>query len=123
MIGKFILQVPGSTANVAVWCDVGLMPIKYRIKKRKEGYLWKLINKNRDPVMLECVKEVFSHDMDDPWAREILDIEEEIGISIVNSRLKEVYRHISHAAAIKVLEAKRECSSLDRMPQPQSWFT
>ena len=36
------------------------------------------------------------------WAGEILDTEEEIGISIVNSKLTEVYRQINHAAAIKV---------------------
>ena len=72
--------------------------------------------------MLECVKEVFSHETDDPCAREILDIEEEIGMSIVNRRLKEVYRQIHHAVVIKVLEAKREFSSLDQMPQHQSWF-
>ena len=31
VIGKFIIQVPGSTALAGGWCDAGLMPIHYRI--------------------------------------------------------------------------------------------
>ena len=122
MIGKFILQVPGSTARAVSWLDAGLMPIRYRIKKRKAGYLWRQINKTRDPLMLECIKELFTC-RDDPWAEDILNLENEIGISIANSTLKEVHKQITHAAALFVLDNKRECSSLNLMPQPQAWFT
>ena len=74
IVGKFILQVPGSTAGAVWWLDAGLIPIQYRIKKRKAGYLWKQINKTRDPLMLECIKELFSCRYN-LWAEDILNIE------------------------------------------------
>ena len=59
IIGKFIIQVPNSTAGPAVWLDGGLMPIRYRIMKRKVNYLWRIFNKFQDPLLLECIKELF----------------------------------------------------------------
>ena len=122
IIGKFIIQVPNSTAGPAVWLDGGLMPIRYRIMKRKVNYLWRIVNKFRDPLLLECIKELFGDGGMDPWAKGMLDIEREIGVSIINTPLKVLNRAVLHAASLSVLEAKRGFNSLDVMPQPKLWF-
>ena len=40
---------------------------------------------------------------EDPWAADLLKIEDQIGICIANNTLKEVYSQITHAAAVFVL--------------------
>ena len=38
LVGKFILQIPGSSSKVSTWIDAGLMPIKYRIWLKQSRY-------------------------------------------------------------------------------------
>ena len=90
--------------------------------KRKAGYFWKQINKHQNPLVMECIKDLLIS-REDPWAADLLKIEDEIGICIANNALKEVYSQITHAAAVFVLGCKQGFESLNQMPQPRNWFT
>jgi len=122
MVGKFILQVPGSTSKVAAWCDAGLMPIQYRIWKRKAVFLWKLIFRNEDALMQEGLRDIISVGGEDPWVQEISTIEAALGKSITRFTLKELKSRISHVASLAVLDIKREHDSVSSLPQPRTWF-
>ena len=98
------------------------MPIRYQIMKQKAFYLWKMVNKTKDPLMLECLKELFINGGEDPWAKEILRMDQEIGGEILGSTLRQMSRAITNVAALSVLESKRSKGSLNAMPQPRFWF-
>ena len=72
--------------------------------------------------MLECLKELFISGGEDPWAKEILRIEQESGGVILGSTLNQISRSIMNVAALSVLESKRSKGSLNAMPQPRFWF-
>ena len=51
---------------------------------------------------MECIKDLLIS-REDPWAADLLKIEDEIGICVTNNTLKEVYSQITHAATMFVL--------------------
>ena len=51
---------------------------------------------------MECIKDLWIN-REDPWAADLLKIEDKIGICIANNTMKEVYKQITHAAAVFVL--------------------
>ena len=71
---------------------------------------------------LECLKELFINGGEDPWAKEILRMELEIGGEILGSTLRQISRAIKNVAALSVLESKWSNGSLNAMPQPRLWF-
>lgn len=89
-VGNFILQTPMSTSRTATWCDAGLMPIKYRIAQSKVRFVWKQINKSKDPIMRECLTELLSEGGKDAWMKDFLEMQKEIGISVTTMTLKQV---------------------------------
>ena len=63
--GNFILQVTRSTSKVSTWTEAGLMPMKYRICLRKARYYWRVVNKNQDPMLANCLKAVLENPEED----------------------------------------------------------
>ena len=121
-VGNFILQTPSSTSKVATWCDAGLMPIGYRIMIRKARYVWRSINKNRDPLVLQCMGELAETGRADAWMAEIINIEELLGATIPSFTLRQLRKTLEIKAAMFVLKVKQQHESTRAMPQPRVWF-
>ena len=78
-----------------------------------------MVNKTKDPLMLECLKELLINGGEDPWAKEILRMEQEIGGEILGSTLRQISRAITNVAALSVLESRRSKGSLNAIPGPR----
>ena len=122
LIGNFILQVPVSTSKVASWLDAGLVPIKFRVWLNKARYFWKIMNKKKDEIIKECVQEMLDVTDEDPWIKDIREIEVAIGEPIQGMTIRGLKKAILEVAASDVLEAKQAHPSMSSMPQPVSWF-
>ena len=86
-VGKFMLQIPSSSANIMVWTDAGMIPMYGRIMIRQACYYWKLNNSQHDSILNQCFQEVKS-DPTDPWSNHIKTIIEEVGDFTQCSSLK-----------------------------------
>ena len=75
-VGKFMLQIPSSSANIMVWTDAGMIPMYGRIMIRQACYYWKLNNSQHDSILNQCFQEEKS-DPTDPWTNHIKSIIEQ----------------------------------------------
>ena len=53
-------------------------------------YYWRILNRKKDPILKECVKELRDQGADNPWKKLILKIKGEIGTPIEVLKLKEL---------------------------------
>ena len=122
LVGKFILQIPGSSSKVSTWIDAGLMPIKYRIWLKQSRYVWRLINKRNDDLLQGCLQEILEQDQENPWVQNLSEIENAINSSVATITKKQLHDKVVDAAVLFVLEKKIEHGSMQCMPQAKPWF-
>ena len=59
------LNLPSSTPKISLYNELGMIPIKFMLWRRKLGMWWRLNRKESNVLMKECIKEQISLSL--PW--------------------------------------------------------
>ena len=69
---RSFLNLPSSTPKVSLYIELGVIPIKFNLWKRKLGMWWRISQEKANDLMKECRKEQIDSSL--PWIVEINEI-------------------------------------------------
>ena len=75
------LNLPSSTPKVSLYNELGVIPIKFMLWRRKMGMWWRLNRKESNQLMKECVKDQINLNL--PWILELNSIASQLEIDLV----------------------------------------
>ena len=103
------LNLPSSAPKVSLYNELGIIPIKYMLWRRKLGMWWRLNRKESNQLMKECIKEQINLDL--PWILEINRIASKLGVDLDNAKImsKEQWKQMVKAKVL--VEAKEYMES------------
>ena len=110
---KNMLNLPSSTPRMGLYNEMGVLPIKYMLYKRKMGMWWRINREETNVVIRECKQEQINKNL--PWGQEIIRIATELDLDLtsVNNKTKEiwkkeVYERIEEKAKEEMVEGIRK---------------
>ena len=124
-IGKFALQVRGSTANEIVNTDLGLKPVKMVIYERKLKYFARINDKDfcGSDYVKKCLEFNKQYESKSIFLKEINSICKETQIDIKNvSKWKTWREDLSKWGAKNVVKSMESKSSLRFCSFPKTWW-
>ena len=74
------LNLPSSTPKISLYNELGVIPIKFMLWRRKMGMWWRLNRKESNQLMKECVKEQINLNL--PWILELNKIASRLEIDL-----------------------------------------
>ena len=83
---KRIIKSPTSTPNCAVCLELGLTPVEYEIKRRKLGFLHKILNSDKNGIIARIYndqKTSFEKSGEINWYSEVDDLKKEFEINLI----------------------------------------
>ena len=89
---KRIIKSPTSTPNCAIYLELGLIPIEYEIKRRKLGFLHKILNSDKKGVIARIYndqKTSFEKSGEINWYSEVDDLKKEFEINLTDTQISE----------------------------------
>ena len=78
------LNLPGCTPKVSLYNELGIIPLKYMLWRRKLGMWWRLNREESNKLMKQCVKEQIEHSL--PWMMEINKIACKLQVDLNSAR-------------------------------------
>ena len=67
-----LLNLPSCTPKISLYIELGVLPIKFNLWKRKLGMWWRLSQEKANVLMRECRKEQINSSL--PWMVEMNEI-------------------------------------------------
>ena len=71
---RSIMELPKGAPIAALYLELGILPIKYKIEMRQILYLKKILGKKPDDPVLLAYKEMLKFDSEDNWANNLLGL-------------------------------------------------
>ena len=68
------MELPKGAPIVALYLELGILPIKYEIEMRQILYLKKVLGKKTDDPVLLAYKEMLKFDSEHNWANNLLGL-------------------------------------------------
>ena len=79
-----------------------MIPIQFRILDKSMTYLWKVLHKKHDVLLLDVLQEVLKAGTEDVWGAWVIDQVVKARISLESMTLMEVIGRIKHMAMLYV---------------------
>ena len=88
------LNLPSSTSKVSLYNELGMIPIRFMLWRRKLGMWWRLNREESNSLMKECLKEQINLNL--PWALEINKIACKLEIDLDKAKImsKEQWKNL-----------------------------
>ena len=78
------LNLPSSTPNISLYNEMGIIPIKYMLWRRKLGMWWRLNREESNQLMKQCVSEQINLSL--PWIVELNSIASRIKVDLTKAK-------------------------------------
>ena len=119
VIGRFITQVPKSTATAAVEVEAGLIPFRFRIMERRLNFYRRIMMKSPKELVFKVLKSMTT---EDTWLEKVMEDIKKVGgrDALKNKKMvKEAVRQLAKEEISTEIKGKR---SLESLPLPAYWF-
>ena len=78
------LNLPSATPTISLYNEMGVIPIKFMLWKRKLGMWWRLNRKDSNLLMKECLSEQIKQGL--PWLIEINGIASKLKVDLSHAK-------------------------------------
>ena len=125
-VGKFILGIPQSSANITVNIDAGLRPVWSVVAERVLGYASKLMKNPACSWTRVAMSSNISDGYRSPYTKYLMHWQTRCGSSLLSPKL--IKKTVTRTAIIATLNEHRKFSSLVALNPPsyvggQKWFS
>ena len=100
------LNLPSSTPNISLYNELGIIPIKFMLWKRKLGMWWRLNRADSNNLMKQCLSEQIKQSL--PWIVEINDIATRLKVDLTEAKKMSKDQWKSQVKGKIVVIAKQE---------------
>ena len=81
---RSFLNLPSSTPNVSLYNELGIIPIRFMLWKKKLGMWWRLNRAESNNLMKQCVSEQINQSL--PWIVELNDIATQLNVDLTKAK-------------------------------------
>ncbi len=78
------LNLPTSTPKCSLYNELGIVPIRFMLWKRKLGMWWRINQETANPLIQNCRREQINKSL--PWIHELANISVELGIDLNSAK-------------------------------------
>ena len=78
------LNLPSSTPNISLYNELGIIPIRFMLWKRKLGMWWRLSRTESNNLMKQCVSEQIKQSL--PWIVELNGIATQLNVDLTKAK-------------------------------------
>ena len=111
---RSFLNLPSSTPKISLYNEMGIIPIKYMLWRRKLGMWWRLNRDESNALMKQCINSQITHSL--PWMMEINKIACKLNVDLEDAKKmsKEQWKTLVKGRVLTVAtdEIKTEISKL-----------
>ena len=78
------LNLPSSTPIISLYNEMGIIPLKFMLWKKKLGMWWRLNRKESNILMQQCLSEQINQSL--PWMIEVNDIASKLKVDLTHAK-------------------------------------